>query len=224
MIKLENLTPEVYYKQSRDFQLIGRLFELIINYIKTNVDTVYNYPYSANVDTYLIDLITLLLGFKSKHNYNTKSLMALCGAFSEILKNKGNIEAIQLAGQTLLNAEGITENFGVTIDSSKNSPTLLVFIPLELQDINLFQDLLPYILPAGISCTIIRQIQDTRSAETKLKYSDNLWYNWKIDTETSFVPEPTQEGLDSPSTRDIPGFISTSTVVQQPEPSNDSEN
>ena len=40
----------------------------------------------------LIDLLTMTLGFRSKHNYSTKQLVALCSIFPTILKNKGNIE------------------------------------------------------------------------------------------------------------------------------------
>ena len=215
MLKLETLTPSVYYNQSRDFQLLGRLYELIINYIKTNVDTIYNYPYSTNVDSRLIDLVALLLGFKSKHNYNINQLMALCGAFSEIIKNKGNITSLQLAGQTLLKAEGIADEFGVTIDESSGSPVLLVFIPQNLSDINLFQDLLPYILPAGISCKIVRQLQGNASAKTEIKYSDNVkCYQFIEDVDTSYIPRPTQEYLDAATPEAIGGFTVNTTIVQ----------
>ena len=38
MIKLQDYTPDIYYSESRDFQFIGRLFDLVLNYVKTNVD------------------------------------------------------------------------------------------------------------------------------------------------------------------------------------------
>ena len=105
MIKLQNYTPEVYYNHSRDFQFIGRLYDIVLNSIKTNADLLYNLRNNVNFNSKLVDLLTLTLGFKSKHQYNTKQLVALCSICPTILKNKGNIKAVQLAGQALLNAE-----------------------------------------------------------------------------------------------------------------------
>ena len=53
MIKTKNLTPENYYKQSRDFQLIGRIFDFVLNYLKTNVDAVSNNPFSEDFEDIL---------------------------------------------------------------------------------------------------------------------------------------------------------------------------
>ena len=72
MIKLQNLTPDVYSSQSRDFQLLERLFDIVLNYVKTNSDNLYTLPLSDNTDEHLIDLMTLTLGFKSRHHYNIK--------------------------------------------------------------------------------------------------------------------------------------------------------
>ena len=44
MIKLRNLTPDVYYNESRDFQFIGRLFDVVLNSVKTEADLLYNVP------------------------------------------------------------------------------------------------------------------------------------------------------------------------------------
>ena len=41
MIRLQDMTPSVYYDQSRDFQFIGRLFDVVLNSVKTNADMVY---------------------------------------------------------------------------------------------------------------------------------------------------------------------------------------
>ena len=219
MIKLFEMTPSVYYNKSRDFQLIGRLYDLVLNYIKTNTDLIYNCPYNADLDTRLIDLMSLLLGFKSKHNYNIKQLYALCGAFAEILKNKGNITSVQLAGQTLVNSEGITEPFGAMVDTSENSPKLILYVPQDLSDINLLQDILPYILPAGISCKIIRQVKEVRTARTELKYHDEVKLygrdsDWLKDYTTSVIPRIEDINFNSNTVADNPGYFINSTVVQ----------
>lgn len=170
MIKLQNLTPEVYYKHSRDFQFLGRLYDIVLNSIKTNTDTLYSLPNGDNLNTKLIDLLALTLGFKSKHNYNIKQLRAISGVFPLILKNKGNIQSVQLAGQALLSSEGITDPFNCELIEN----VLYVFIPSQLSDLNLFNDLLDYILPAGISCEIARGVQFETSIKTELSTDDSV--------------------------------------------------
>lgn len=116
MIKLQELTPEIYYKQSRDFQFIGRLFDLVLNSVKTNADMIYDIPASDSAGSKMIDLLALTLGFKAKHNYTIKQLSAICGILPTILKNKGTLYAIKTTCQTILTAEGITEQAEVSAD------------------------------------------------------------------------------------------------------------
>ena len=163
MIQLQNYTPEVYYNHSRDFQFIGRLYDIVLNSVKTNSDLLQCLLNNNNFNSQLVDLLSLTLGFKSRHQYNTKQLVSLCSIFPTILKNKGNIKAVQLAGQAVLNAEGITEPFGCEMLDK----TLYLFVPSKLSDLNLLRDLLEYILPAGITCEFAKgiKIEDTFSTE-----------------------------------------------------------
>jgi len=155
MIKLQNLTPEVYYKQSRDFQFIGRLFDVVLNSVKTNAALINAMPLSENSDRKLIDLLTLTLGFKPKHNhYNTKQLVALCNTFCTLLKHKGSKLAVETAANALIHADGIKQEAICALDETNTN--LVVVLPAGFSDLTLFKDILNYILPAGISCSIIR--------------------------------------------------------------------
>lgn len=168
MIRLQDLTPDVYYKQSRDFQLIGRLYDLVLNYTKTNTTLVNNVTLSDNTDTQLIDLLATTLGFKAIHTYNVKQLVSVCSCLSEILKNKGTKKAIELAVYAILNAEGIflTEqvdlndlvqiSYQTDDDNPRPIRELKIVIPAQMQDTTLLRDLLDYILPAGFSARFIR--------------------------------------------------------------------
>lgn len=178
MIKLQNLTPEVYYKESRDFQFIGRLYDLVLNAVKTNSDLLYSIPLSANSDKQLIDLMAMTLGFKLKHNYNIQQLTALCNSFAIIIKNKGNIQSIIKAINALLNAEGITDIADVII--SDTGSVIDLYIPEKLTDLNLLYDLLDYILPAGMICNIYR--------ESTAKYTSATMLNAGEVSVTSYKP------------------------------------
>lgn len=172
MIKLQDMTPDVYYNQSRDFQFIGRLYDIVLNSVKTNVDLIQACPISDNTDNKLIDLMAFTLGFKSKHNYSIKQLQALCTTFMKILKKKGSIEAIELALTTLFQAENVDQEFAY--DLSDDNTLLTLYIPGTLTDINLFKDLLTYILPAGMSVNIIRTFLVEKTDATLIGAQDTM--------------------------------------------------
>lgn len=185
MIKLENLTPEVYYKQSRDFQFIGRLYDLVLNSVKTNSDLLQGLPISNNSNNEFLDLMAMTLGFKAKHNYNINQLRAICASLPKIMKNKGNVRAVILACQALLNSEGITHALDYEI--SKDNLNLNLFIPQDLTDINLLVDLLDYILPAGMLCNITREFRVYSQAQTLIGVRSEVEYYSVLSENTSSV-------------------------------------
>ena len=209
MIKTKKLVPSVYYDKSRDFQLLGRTYDIIFNYLKTNIDTIYNNPLSKNSDKSLLDLMTLTLGFKSQHNYNVNQLAAMCSSFMVALKNKGNIQSVQLAIDTLLQAEGISQGSISEVDYENH--VLVIYVPTELKDLNLFNDLLSYILPAGMSCTLIRQPLLGENAATEMVAEDEISYLSKANAiSTSTVPQ--YDGRVEPSDVE-PGRIDNSVII-----------
>lgn len=175
MIKLQDLTPSVYYNQSRDFQFIGRLYDVVLNSVKTNADMIYAVPSAEAAGSKMVDLLALTLGFRALHHYNVKQLVAICSILPLILKNKGNIQSILLIGQALLNSEGITEAFGYTIDES-NPYLIQLFVPPALSDTNLLKDLLVYVIPAGMESQIIRASTQYRQAATILTPTSNVQF------------------------------------------------
>ena len=189
MIKLQNLTPEVYYKESRDFQLLGRLFDLVLNAVKTDTDLLYTLPLSTNSDEKLLELLALTLGFKPKHQYNARNLKAVCSVFSEILRNKGSIKAIKIACEALFNSMDISQQLDYDFTKGKDNTELNLYIAQDFGDITLLNDLLSYILPAGMSCNIIREFHILTESNTNIGISDIVTKS-KINTkETSKVIE-----------------------------------
>ena len=71
-ITLQNLTPDIYYNQSRDFQFIGRLFDVVLNSVKVNADKLYNNPISYNSDEKLIDYIVSILTVTRPENHKNQ--------------------------------------------------------------------------------------------------------------------------------------------------------
>lgn len=152
MINIKDQLPSIYYDASRDFQVLGHLYEVVLNYIKTNADMLYLLPNGIEVDTRTTELLATTLGFNLKRNYDNAQLAALVSIFPQLLKIKGTKRAIDLAGNAFVKASGAPGVF----KSNLENHILTAYIPTEVSDITLFIDLLPYILPAGIRVSIIR--------------------------------------------------------------------
>ena len=180
MIKLQNLTPEVYYKQSRDFQFIGRLYDIVLNYIKTNAANLSNLPVSPNMNEQLLNLLAFTLGFKPKKNYNSKQLLAICSVLPEIIKHKGSLQSVVVAVNALLTAEGITQALDYTIQPKQS---ITIYVSQQLNDLTLLSDILDYVLPAGLSCNIVKENQLVNKAETIINVTSDVKISYDYTTQ-----------------------------------------
>ena len=176
MIKFNNQVPSVYPSASRDFQYFSWLIDIVLNSVKHNVDDIYNLP-NNKADSKLTELLALTLGFKVKRNYDQNQLSALVAALPRILKYKGTKTAVDMAGNALIAASGVTGEFKSEIKGGE----LTVTFPVGLIDISLFSDLLNYILPAGMTCHIVRKTEWHRPHATELDYQEKLQAAWVQD-------------------------------------------
>jgi hypothetical protein len=220
MIKLQDLTPAVYYNQSRDFQFIGRLYDLVLNYSKTNAANLYNLPVGKNMDEQLLNLLALTLGFKPTKNYNSKQLRAICSVLPTILKHKGSIQALVLATNALLAAEGVRQPLDYTMHPKQG---ITLYVAQELDDLSLFTDLLDYLLPAGLSCTVVKESQYVEKVATTLSVTDSIKIYYQdeniISSLTGTVDQAKTRTLGSLKLGSVgaaPSILANVTVVKKP--------
>lgn len=176
MIDFYKQVPSVYTNTSRDFQYLSWLINIVLNSVKHNVDTLYELP-NVKANPALVEILALTLGFKVKRNYDQKQLVALVSIIPSILKYKGTKEAVTLVGEALINASGTEGDF----DCAVNNNLLEITLPKALIDVSLFIDLLPYILPAGMTYRIIRKNQIQERYSTDFSYYDIPKADWKPD-------------------------------------------
>ena len=169
MINLRNQVPSVYTSASRDFQYLSWLIDIVLNYVKHNVDSLYNLP-ATSANPKLTELLAATLGFKIKRNYDQKQLAALVAVLPIILRYKGTKTAIDTAGNAMIAAVGSSGAFS----SNFSDGVLEVSLPEKLIDVTLFTDLLPYIVPAGITCRILNTNTVQKGYTTEVSYSDKL--------------------------------------------------
>lgn len=192
-MRVEDLLPEVYYKESRDFAYIGRCLELIVNYMKTAADCVLVNVDNEYVDSNMVELLVDTLGFTERHEYINKDLIYIISAFTALLKNKGSKTAINSAIRLLLNSQGIKKtasydgNFYVFTDSNGQNQ-IEIRIPEELKDIVLLEDLFDYILPIGMLYTFIRVSISAGTQKTSIVEDSSLIEEW-ADGDTPYLED-----------------------------------
>lgn len=232
MIEVYKQVPRVYYKESRDFQLLGRLFEVIFNHNKMNSDLIYESLISNEPDRKLISLLTYANGFETIHEYDNNDLFRLAKSFRDIISNKGTQKSIEDAIRLLLKSQNIDKKFDVKYvayeenkETGKKYPVfnVEVDIPAELNDIILLEDLFDYILPTGWTYTIIRTDIGTEEKRTDIRETDvissNSW-NGRTDSNLGTIYEQDEE--TPPSTNES-GMTYIGTVFRKDEEEEDEE-
>ena len=175
MINLRDQIPNVYTDASRDMQLLVRLYELVLNYIKTNADTISSQPGTSNANILAAKAQTL--GFNTKRHYSQEQLEAIVDVFPILVRSKGTMKAVTLAGNVITKAEYAVEQFKSELKVKKEPLAtsyakdalyelqeyeLVLSIPEEIKDITLLLDLLPYIVPAGVPVCVERAARQNK--------------------------------------------------------------
>ena len=223
MIKTQNLTPEIYYKESRDFQYFGRVFDIVFNYLKTNVDLMENFPINQHTDSKLIELLARTLGFENKTDYRNDELNAICNTFISIIREKGSEKSIHKLVKTILNVEGITDKYDIYIpgpDSQELPKTIVINLPdiITNPEIKLLEDVLDYILPIGY-CYNIRRVSVFEGPKTEIQVKEfaratNLADSNDVYTNLQIARDNTR--MQSSGTTDTSSSIGHQADIQNP--------
>lgn len=173
MIKIQESVPSIYYNSSRDFQLLGHLFDLVLNSTKTEADLLFNLPLSTNSDDQLLDLMTFTLGLRlSKAKYTSRQLRAICSVAPKMMRLKGSQQAIELLCTALMRADSAEGNFSLILNDSQTELTVYITSYATCRDA--LQEVLPYILPAGMIFKIKEAVGLTYGVETNFNILDDV--------------------------------------------------
>lgn len=191
MIRLKNSVPNVYSNASRDFQLLCHLFDIVLNDTKSKADDLYYLP--SGIDNQRVtEILASTLGFTLKRNYDKDQLAALISILPALMRLKGTKRAVDLVGNALIKSSGLTGK-GNFVSELNGNYELTAYIPSEISDTTLFRDLLPYILPAGVSCKFLRNTTIAQPIQTNIDYESVLMRVVNNDTEISTIASPNIE-------------------------------
>lgn len=226
MINLYHKTPQVYYDDSRDFQTIARVLEILSNESKTEIDLIRECPFSKNVDIRLLSLLAKTIGFDNKHKYNESEFRAICSSFVEIMHNKGSMRGIKLTIETFLAAQGISGRYQI-IYAGDDIKSLTIVLPVNVSSTTLLEDVFDYIMPAGQEYTflyadIAGKVEDAKivvstEAEINKTFSSGKLSIVSNNTNTTVPTYGNLLGIDESSIAYI-GVVSDGTAGEGPTP------
>jgi hypothetical protein len=93
---------------------------------------------------------------------------------------------------------------------------ITLYVAQELDDLNLFTDLLDYLLPAGLSCNIIKESQHISTVKTVFELTDTVTITRAYESELSTVaPASRIDQLSLGQVGSNPSIIANVTVLSK---------
>ena len=171
MFRLQNNTPPYYIDESRDFQLLCRLYDCVNAGVRFNINSMKSVLDATKASDALLDLICTKVGFFTNRHFNSEILRYILSAFPYIVKYKGSRRGIELAVWTILKLEGEESKPDIKIDN--DSYTINIYTPSVLFNKDALDEILKYIIPVGYTYNIsVYQATDRESrlgVSTKIK-------------------------------------------------------
>lgn len=170
MFRLQDNLPEVYINESRDFQILARISDMLFSSIKYDVDTMVNILDATLVKDKLLDLLCTRVGFFPAIEIDAQVLKYIIASFPYIIKHKGTAAGIKAAVNAVLKAENTQavqtdavggvealDNTLVEIISKKpknetrNEYTVYIYTTQTIYNKDALAEIFKYVLPAGFT-------------------------------------------------------------------------
>ena len=127
LTRLQDNTPDIYSDASRDFQLLERLYDSVLNGTKYDIDSMLGVIDSAHCRSSLLPFLRVAVGFISTATYPDRVLRVLVSAFPYLIGTKGTQECVIQATKVYLKAFGVSGEVGAMYDKERGVLTLRVF-------------------------------------------------------------------------------------------------
>lgn len=157
LIRVQDNVPECYENDSRDFQLIGRLYDCVINGVKFDIDSMLNLSDTMKCNQCILQLLQTKLGFFSDAVLTDDELRYTLSAFPIIIKNKGSLKGIKQSVYVFLKANHLTNSamISVTQKDGSNPYSIVIGINAPIMSTTLLDEIFKYILPTGYTVSYI---------------------------------------------------------------------
>ena len=155
MIDTIKMTPLEYSTQSRDYQVIARLYTALFNLSKMYIDN--NHFWTNDIDKKLSRLRSFTLNFRNKYEWDLDELKVVSSCFKYLMFRKGTKTALIYCIYILMrlkNLEGVITDDNVEIEGN----LITIKIPENLTSLGAIEDLIRYLIPAGYTYRVIKYV------------------------------------------------------------------
>lgn len=155
--------PDVYIDESRDFQLLGNIFDIVFNANINNMSKLDYLRFVSLLDASLLQPMATYLGFFTTLYYPEDLMRSILLNFREIVKYKGTEKGFKIAIESLQNAyRGISE---LSVKRGDDGYTILISSDGVIIDQRYIDDLLRYVCPVG--CFIRSEVFNKKSTHAR---------------------------------------------------------
>ena len=174
MIDVIKQTPIQYSVQSRDYQVLARLYTALYNLNKMYIDD--TQIWDTNIDNKLSNLRATTLNFIPKHDWDLDELDTIMYCFKYIMKRKGTIQALSFCLTIFLRIKKLTGEISDSRGSVEfEDNEVLIKVPGILTTSGIIEDLFDYLLPAGLTYRILEYRRyDVGDVPNKVGVSDDV--------------------------------------------------
>ena len=154
IFRLQSNVPEIYINESRDFQLLCRLYDCVLGGVKLDIDTLENIIDTRSSNSILLQLLRSKIGYFTANNITSDELRIVLDAFPTIIKNKGSLLGIKQAVNTFLKVKHLKGGAYINIVNASNSDdenpyTINIGLESSVIDTSILDSIFYYILPTG---------------------------------------------------------------------------
>lgn len=196
MFRVQRNVPEVYVNESRDFQLLSRLYDCWQGSVNYNILSMVNSLEPTTALDRVLELLATRVGFFPRVHLDANILRYIIASFPYILKNKGTSTGIKEAVYAIMKAEvdpKATEEVVVTIDNHDRN--VIIATQNNIYNKLALREVMRYVLPFGYTYSLV-QYTSNPSPENKLGINEEV-NTKKVKTTESSAIQTSEEGRDN---------------------------
>lgn len=217
MFRLQDNVPDNYIKESRDFQLLCRLYDVVNNGVRYDIKSMADLLDANTCQDAVLDLLATRKGFFTNKTFNTKLYRALLDGFPYIQKYKGSKLGVEMAVSLILRLDGLLDSAEISIDSESNNVTITT--NYEVINKLALDELMRYILPIGMTYTLSVTTQSLPDYGSQVEFENVIKFYKGSSMQTSGVADLNNFTTDGNTSDYMPSTISTTTKsVSESEP------
>ena len=198
IFRLEQNVPDIYIKESRDFQMLCNLFDIMHSSTKFDIDTMTNILDPTLCNESVLPFLQSKLGFFTKRDFTTQELRHVLSSFKRLVKDKGSRIGIREAIEIYLKLICSLGSYRITVTNSKQleqtanlqsfnqtsvekvynklDNVYLIEIQLEtsIKNLTVLREMLKYVLPTGYDVHF--GFYSAKEVNTRLKLSHDEFH------------------------------------------------